>query len=253
MIRSQRYKEHLGRLSPEELSAKISEYDFPDPYQKIAEVGSKIIDFCQNYEPKIQHNKKIFTIEARLYAYLQIVGGDNSLLVPKLREELTRLKNLYIEIILPRELNGEMINCVLDVIRAKKLENIDDILKIDRKNLLVSEQTTRQELITFGNYVNRCVEFLNVQGKEGDFLSMNGDDIIRTAYMEKSNNFHCWRCGGKIKFDKKYKSENNDIVYINEWDHYFMIGISVKHLVECLNNQSCGCSSYDTRELRRIF
>lgn len=249
MIRSQTYAESLHQLSHEELAEKIAEYDFPDPYEKLAKVGEKITYFCQKYEPKIHHNKKIFTIQARLYSYLQNVSTTNPPLIGKLREELKRLKNLYIEIVLPRELNGEMINCILDIIRIQKLESIDERLKINRRELLVGEQMMRKKLMILGDHVNKCVEFLNVQGKEGDFLQMSAEDIMRTVYTVKINNNYCHHCKGQIRFDKKYKSRDNDIVYISEWNYKCIMGISVRKLVAHLNKQYCSCSSYDPCKL----
>lgn len=235
-IRQQNYIAHLQQLSDKELNSMLAEYDFNDPYKRLLECSCKIVNFCQSYPPKIHRQELIDTIKTRIYAYVRETDY-NSENVIQMTEQLNKLISIDILIVLPRELNEQMIISIIDISRLHVLENIDRRLGMHRKQLLEKESHRRQQIVKRGNYINRCVNLLireNITTWEKS-LGLTEGEIIKSAHIQKYKMLNCPYCEGKINFDKLFTDDRGTIFYccqtgIRKFGKTFSRGISSHYL-----------------------
>lgn len=238
---------HLHNLSQYELNARIAEYDFPDPYKTIYQLGIEIRNFCDNYEPRLRHDRCIFAIKSRIYYYTNNKSQEHSVITTKLKEELARVKNIHIETVLPRELNGRMIDCIQNIYKINRLENIDTRFNIDRQKLLCEERDQRNRLFTTGYCIDQCINFLNRETASTEhYLGASVEDIAKAAYTIKIKRNPCWRCEGKINFEDTYTMKDDTLIYFtvkyfSNGNILLVAGITLKGLAAGLNTNECSC------------
>lgn len=227
-IRENNYAANLQFISDQQLESMEGEYNFTNPYKRLQIAGTKIIDYCQSYLPRLRHYEQLNTIRTRIYAYTRNGAQSNSQVIASMTQELEKLTNTHISICLPRELNEEIITCLIDMYRLTKLEYLDQRLGIDRQSLIKKEVGRRNKMFDRGNYINNCVVMLINQKIITliESFTMTEDEIIKLAHIQKYKTFNCNDCQGRINFDKIYRDTEKKTVYL---DHGNLRGLSRRY------------------------